>query len=270
MIKWYRSEIKNVTWSIGENWRFLKSYEFASEELKTLGRIVGFQGRQFALVLQTGKFFRKPQPASLLCSYILTDGLETAWRKNPTHQGGYILDGGVHYMAGLRQLLEAQPGNNVARVSAFSNQVREYLPPVDTVNAVFKLESGVTGTFQISVGSSLKENSWTVACEGGWIKVEDSKVTVCRDGQEVVKEIPNERSGVPPEVREWGRALAAGKALKAQEPEPALADLELVSTLSFLFLQWRMECTNSILQIELMLRSGEANGKPMDCAHQKV
>lgn len=58
MIKWYRAEIKDCTWSIAENWRFLKSYEFASQELKTLGPIIGFQGRQHALVVETGKFYR--------------------------------------------------------------------------------------------------------------------------------------------------------------------------------------------------------------------
>lgn len=132
-------------------------------------------------------------------------------------------------MAGIRQLLGAQPGNKISRVSAFTNQIRGYLPPVDTADALFKLESGVTGTFQLSVGTSLREDSWTVACESGWVKVEDSKVTVSREGHETITNVPNERTGVPPEVREWGTALAAGEAVKGLEPEPALADLELVS-----------------------------------------
>lgn len=59
MIKWYRNEIKDCTWSIAENWRFLKSYEVATQELKTLGPVVGFQGRQHALVVEAGKFYRK-------------------------------------------------------------------------------------------------------------------------------------------------------------------------------------------------------------------
>lgn len=132
-------------------------------------------------------------------------------------------------MAGIRRLLESQPGNNIARVSAFTNQIRGYLPPVDTADALFKLESGVTGAFQLSVGTSLREDSWTVACEGGWIRVEDSKITISREGNETVTDVPNERTGVPPEVREWGSALAAGKVVKGLDPEPALADLELVS-----------------------------------------
>ncbi|KPM43800.1 hypothetical protein AK830_g2748 [Neonectria ditissima] len=231
MINWYRSEIRGPSWCVAENWRFLNTYAFAREQIRSMGPILGFQGRQHALVQQSGKFY------------------QTEWRKTPTHQGGYLLDGGVHYMAGLRQLLEAQPGNEIVRLSAFTNQLRDYLPPADTINAVLKTRSGVTGTFQLSVGTSLCEDSWTVSCLNGWITVEDSKVILCRDGQVTRKEILNERTGVPPEIRAWGEALAVGKVLKEQKPEAALADLEL---------------------IELMLRSGETDGTPMDCTHQHV
>lgn len=153
----------------------------------------------------------------------------TEWRKNPTHQGGFLLDGGVHYMAGIRRLLEAQPGNEIAQVSAFTVQNRDYLPPVDTANAVFKTRSGATGGFQISVASSASANEWSVECEKGWVKIENSKVTVSRDGKVEVVDVPNERTGVPPEVRAWGEALSQGTVRKEQEPETALADLELVS-----------------------------------------
>lgn len=55
------------------------------------------------------------------------------------------------------------------------------------------------------------------------------KVIVGRNGQEAVESVPNERSGVPPEVRAWGKSLVSGKLSWEQEPEAALGDLELVS-----------------------------------------
>lgn len=58
LIKWYRTEIKGPTWVVGENWRFLKSYEFAAEQLKSLGKIVGFQGRQQDSIELNWKFNR--------------------------------------------------------------------------------------------------------------------------------------------------------------------------------------------------------------------
>ena len=232
MIHWYRSVIKASSWCVAENWRFLKSYEYASEELKSMGRILGFQGRQHALVEQTGKFYRTSteeythhdKSRDLICKFT-----ETEWRKNPTHQGGYLLDSGVHYMAGLRQLLASQPGNQIIRVTAFTNLFKEYLPPADTANALLKTKSGITGTFQLSVGTSLRADEWTVACEDGWVKVEDSQVTLCRSGKITQIKVPNERTGVPPKIRAWGEALSDGKVMAEQEPENALAHLELVS-----------------------------------------
>lgn len=153
----------------------------------------------------------------------------TEWRRNPTHQGGYLLDGGVHYMAGLRYLLDAQPGNEIDTLVAFTNQIQDYLPPVDTADVILKTRSGVTGVFQISRGTTLRADEWTVACEEGWVKIENEKVTISRNGQVEVKILPNERTGVPPEMRAWRASLSAGKLRPEQEPEAALADLELVS-----------------------------------------
>ena len=143
------------------------------------------------------------------------------------------MDGGVHFAAGLRLLLGAQPNNEIATLAAFSQQIQEYLPPVDTIDVILKTKSGVTGTFQISKGTTLREDGLTISCENGWIKVENDKVTISRDGNEEVKSIANERTGVPPEIRAWGDSIVAGAVLPEQEPEAALADLELVSYIIF-------------------------------------
>jgi predicted dehydrogenase len=59
LIQWYRTEIKGPTWTIAEYWRFLKSYEFAVEKIKSLGKIIGFQGRQHGMISQNWKFNRE-------------------------------------------------------------------------------------------------------------------------------------------------------------------------------------------------------------------
>ncbi|KAJ5414321.1 hypothetical protein N7509_000948 [Penicillium cosmopolitanum] len=231
LIQWYRTEIKGPTWTVAENWRFLKSYQYAAGQIKSLGKITGFQGRQHDIVPENWKFNL------------------TEWRRKPTHQGGYLLDGGVHYVAGLRLLLGEEPDNQVASISAFTNQIQPYLPPVDTADAILKTRSGTTGVFQISRGTSLRADEWTISCSNGWIKIENEKVTISRSGQTEVVTISNERTGVPPEIRAWGQSLLEGKARSDQEPETALADLEL---------------------IELMLKSGSRGGMPLVCSHQDV
>lgn len=154
-------------------------------------------------------------------------GIETEWRKTPTHQGGFLLDGGVHYTAALRLLLG--PENTITRLSAFTTQLQPHLPPVDTVDAVLKTKSAVTGTVSISFGTTLSGAEFVIACEGGTVTVSRNKIITRSGGEEVVEEIEDEKTGVPPEVRMWGEGLVGGTREERLVPEEALADLELVS-----------------------------------------
>lgn len=151
------------------------------------------------------------------------------------------MDGGVHFTAGLRLLMG--PENPLVSLSAYTTQLQEHLPPVDTIDATAKAKNGATGTISISFGTTFSGSEWTVACQDGVVSVTFGKVSI----ENKTEEIQDERSGVPPEVRAWGEALAAGKANERQSPEEALADLEL---------------------IEASLRSGEQGGKPIVLQHQ--
>ena len=136
-----------------------------------------------------------------------------------------MLDAGVHFVAGLRLLLGP---DHIVRLSAFTNQLQKHLPPADTIDASLKTKSGATGTFSFSFGTTLSGSEWTVGCERGSVSLSGSTITTLVDGKEEKIEIEDERTGVPPEVRKWGQALAAGKQNDRQIPEEALADLELV------------------------------------------
>ncbi|KAK4056132.1 hypothetical protein OIO90_002863 [Microbotryomycetes sp. JL221] len=75
----------------------------------------------------------------------------TSWRTKPEHQGGFILDGGVHFTAGLRHVLP----HPITKVIANTALVSEHLPPVDTCNALFETsEATLKGTMTLSVGVS--------------------------------------------------------------------------------------------------------------------
>ena len=130
------------------------------------------------------------------------------------------------------------PENPLVSLSANTAQLQDHLPPVDTIDATAKAKNGATGTMSISFGTTFSGSEWAVACEDGVVSVANGTVTI----GDKTEEIENERSGVPPEVRAWGEALAAGKVNERQSPEEALADLEL---------------------IEASLRSGAQGGKPI-------
>lgn len=227
LIAYYHQSDKvqgGATWSVAENFRFLDSFVHARDEVARLGRVLGFRMKVFGNIKQGDKYF------------------ETEWRKKPAHQGGFLLDGGVHFTAGTRFLL-GEAAKPVA-VTAYSTLLREHLPPVDTINSVWLTKSGVSGTFSISFGTTLSGSEYTVACENGSVTVQRGKVIV-REGEEQagnVKEVEfkDEGSGVKQEVAAWADGLAAGKPEPRQSPEEALADLEI---------------------LEKLLRSGEGQGK---------
>lgn len=62
LIKWYhenKAANKNVTWGVAENFRYLKSFQYARQEIEKLGEIIGFRVRIYANIKQDWKFFRK-------------------------------------------------------------------------------------------------------------------------------------------------------------------------------------------------------------------
>jgi len=229
LISFYNTKVdKNkVSWSVAENFRFLESYEYAAQEVKKLGRILGFKVNVSQLVSPGGKYY------------------ETEWRKVPNYQGGFLLDGGVHTVAGIRFLLgEDKPTS----LSAFTSLLQKHLPPVDTVDSIWQLKSGVSGAYSQSFGSTLSENEVTIAGDKGSVTVRRSTVIVRegeqKDEKKTAREFTEEGSGVKQEVQAWAEALKAGKPNSKQSPEEALADLEI---------------------LEQMLKSG---GKPLNLEFQ--
>lgn len=164
------------------------------------------------------------------------------WRKNPGYQGGFLLDGGVHWAAGIRLLLGKE--NPITTVSAFTAQLQPHLPPVDTVQATAKTKTGAVGIISMCVGTTAKGNDYTVASEKGAVSVGFDKIVV--DGES--REVKNEGSGVAAEVRAWAEALSSGKWNPKQSPEEGLADLSL---------------------IEALLKSGQQGGTPVTVENQE-
>ncbi|KAB8295170.1 hypothetical protein EYC80_007099 [Monilinia laxa] len=233
LLHYYNSDKVNggATWSVAENFRFLDSFIHARKEVEKLGRVLGFRIKVFGNVKPGDKYF------------------ETEWRKKPSYQGGFLLDGGVHFTAAGRLLLgeDAKP----TTVVAFSTLLREHLPPVDTINSIWLTKSGISGTFSVSFGTTLSGPECTIACEHGSVTIIRSKVIV-RKGEEKERnstevEFTEEGSGVKQEVAAWAQSIMDEKPNPRQSPQEALADLEI---------------------LEKLLRSGEEQGSSQSLQFQ--
>ncbi|CAG5182842.1 uncharacterized protein ALTATR162_LOCUS10362 [Alternaria atra] len=226
LLSWTQdSSNTSATYTVAENFRFIDSYVWGSEQIASLGRILTFRVRVAAMVQAGSKYY------------------ETEWRKKPDYQGGFVLDGGVHFVAATRLLLQGG-GQKIKRVSAFTAQLQEHLPPLDTVNATMQLDNGSSGTLSISFGTTDTGSEYLIACEKGSVHCARGKVTITKDGKDPeTKEFPDEGNGVNQEIKAWAKSLEQGKRNEMQSPEEALKDLEI---------------------LESCLKSGEQGGKPID------
>jgi predicted dehydrogenase len=158
-------------------------------------------------------------------------------RKTPLYQGGFLLDGGVHFVAGLRFLLAAA-GQDVKQLACFSGLLDERLIPVDTVHAVALTQDGKSGTIAISFGTEFKSGLEVeiVTTNGAvvWTPTDVKSVAKKGDGSEgkveETKEFPYS-SGVTAEVAAFAKAIDVGKVDVAQTPSEALKDLEVLQGL---------------------------------------
>lgn len=208
-----------ATLAIAENYRFTASPAYARDQAAKLGKLTHFSIRLFSLMKDDTKWYG------------------TSWRKTPEHQGGFLLDAGVHYAAVARMFLSGEARPNVVR--ALTSQAQPHLPPIDTVNAIITTKSGVSGSFQHSAGTLLSAFQWDFGFEHGTLSIDKDTVTVTpKDGKPEVKEF-DRAWGVAEEVKAWAQAMLDGKPNPLQSPQEALADLEF---------------------LEKMFRSGEQDG----------
>ncbi|KAL4813261.1 hypothetical protein BDW67DRAFT_168519 [Aspergillus spinulosporus] len=223
LIAWY-SDNANVDksktfWGVAENFRFIRKWLKTAEEVQKLGGVKTFRVVVRNKVGTEGKYFNTP------------------WRKTPQYQGGFLLDGGIHTVAGVRLIL-GRGKNSLKGLTAQTSQLQEHLPPIDTVDALLTTASGATGVFSLSFGSEFKDSVLEFTCEKGVVSLVEDRLTV----NGVATEIPFEGVGVKEEVKAFGESIVNGELNKKLVPDEALADLEV---------------------LEMMVKSGEDGGRKM-------
>eukprot|EP01023_Acetabularia_acetabulum_P003789 TRINITY_DN11576_c1_g1_i1.p1 TRINITY_DN11576_c1_g1~~TRINITY_DN11576_c1_g1_i1.p1 ORF type:complete len:357 (-),score=58.65 TRINITY_DN11576_c1_g1_i1:316-1386(-) len=146
---------QGLVWHVGENYRYEAALQHAADILqsKKLGEII--MSRQI--------FTRSMNPN--------VGYYHTSWRKNPEFPGGYILDGGVHLIAGLRVIFQQE----FESVCAIGQLRKPDLAPLDTISAVLKLEDQSTVSFDMSFAldvSAKFQYEVVVICSLGLVRIQ--------------------------------------------------------------------------------------------------
>lgn len=240
LIKWYETELpaeKKPLWGVAENFRYMKSLVFAGEEVKRIGgRVVSFKLEKFGWVAEYNKYFNT-QCEFVLATYVWEGKVRCLHghgigRKVPDYQGGFLLDGGVHFVAALRYLLGAS-GQELSKVAAYTALLEERLQPLDTIHGVASTKQGVNGSIVLSFGTEFKNGTdLEIITTNGTVSWSPTEVkTVTKEGES--KKEFEYSSGVGEEVAVFARAIKAGtgKVDGLQTPEEAFRDLEVLEGL---------------------------------------
>ncbi|XP_061367304.1 dehydrogenase FPY6 isoform X2 [Gastrolobium bilobum] len=137
-----------LIWSVAENYRFEPALLECKKLIADIGKMMSVQVIVEGSMNSSNPYF------------------SSSWRRNFT--GGFILDMGVHFIAGLRMLV----GCEVVSVSAMTSHVDLTLPPPDNISSVFHLENGSSGVFAMVVSSRSPKTLWRVVGMNGTVQVE--------------------------------------------------------------------------------------------------
>lgn len=198
-----------LVWMVGENWRYESAFVQAAEMVRSgvIGRPITCHWAVFTPVTTQSKYYG------------------SAWRESGEVRGGYLLDGGVHHVAGLRLIV-----GEIVQVSATMTQVAPHLPPADTLAAHLYFANGALGTYLASyaVAAPWPPQLYVVG-DKGTLRMQRGEIETTVAGATEVRHY-NKFDGVELELIAFADAIHSGQP-HTNPPEEALRDLAVLDAL---------------------------------------
>jgi predicted dehydrogenase len=196
-------------WMVAENYRYEPTFARASELVSSgaIGNIVMVHWGMHIALTPDNKYY------------------QTAWRRSSTFPGGFLLDGGVHHVAVLRQII-----GEVVSVSAEVRQMRSDLPPADTLSAVMQFENGMIGSYTVSYAAGVPFPTYlTISGDQGALRTVRGVVELYR-GSDVSTERFDDARNVNEEFAAFADAIRLGKPHR-NLPLEALRDVAVIEAM---------------------------------------
>ncbi len=162
LLQTYRREHADQIWMVAENWRYEELFRRAGAVIRSgeIGAVVLVQWTLLLPTLPGNKYYG------------------TDWRRSGTFPGGFLLDGGVHHVAALRQVV-----GEIASVSAEVKQTRADLPPADTLTAAIRFENDAIGSYSVTYAAGAPfATTLTVVGDDGVVRVRTGSLEVTSHG----------------------------------------------------------------------------------------
>jgi predicted dehydrogenase len=196
-------------WMVGENWRYEAAFVQAAEMIRAdaIGTPLTFQWAHYTPITANSKYYH------------------TAWRRNSSVPGGFIMDGGVHHVAALRLIL-----GEIVQVSATTRQHSPDLPPADTVAATLAFANGVIGTYMATYATAAPWSPYLhISGTEGTLRVQRKEIELTRGGNTERIETAG-FDGVEQELLAFAAAIRHG-APHRNTPDEALSDLAVIEAI---------------------------------------
>lgn len=205
----YRNHPGQV-WMVGENWRYEAAFEAAADLVTTgaIGRVLTVNwALHIAMLPGQNKYYA------------------TDWRRAGTFMGGFLLDGGVHYVAALRLI-----AGEIERVAAFGAAFRPDLPPADTLAGALHFSSGAVGSLVVTFATEFNGPHPDLLLVGdqGTLAINRTGLTLTTAAGTDHRAIASH--AVEREYAAFAAAIRDGQPHR-NTPEAAAADLRVVAAL---------------------------------------
>ncbi|MDI9548435.1 MAG: Gfo/Idh/MocA family oxidoreductase [Chloroflexota bacterium] len=198
-----------LVWMVGENWRYEEAFLRAAEIVHSgeIGEPVACHWAVTTPIMPQNKYF------------------QSAWRRDGSFPGGFLVDGGVHHVAAMRLIL-----GEIAEVTAQATLHDTGLPPADTLTAALRFENGALGSYTVTYAAAAP---WPpllhIIGTHGALAVQRREVTVTTGGDTRRIECSG-FDGVEKELTAFAAAIRQGAAHR-NSPQEALQDLAVMEAL---------------------------------------
>jgi predicted dehydrogenase len=175
-------------WMVAENWRYTAAFLEASNMIQRgeIGKPLMCHWAMQIPMNPQNKYYR------------------AEWRRSGDFPGGLLLDGGVHYAAALRLIL-----GEIARVSAYTAQMRDDLRPVDTLVAALEFDIGALGSLSVTYAAHVDVNFGIhVVGDTGMLRVLRDTIEIARGG--ITSSGVHRNESVKDELAAFADALRTG------------------------------------------------------------
>jgi predicted dehydrogenase len=147
----------------------------------------------------------------------------TEWRIKHKYEGGFITDGGVHNIAGIRFL-----AGEIVKYQAMARQINPSIGEMDTFSMQFATDQGISGTLNLFQSSNgYFENKVLMLGTEGALKLEDGFLSLHHRDQIVEKIHFEEDNGYMEEFEDFYQAIRTGSR-PVSDFEQGYRDLEVI------------------------------------------